>query len=575
MPSVLVIGNSRIYLPETLATGYIEEARRLRELDRLVEAETVLMEALRRFSGIPDLYFDYARISEARQNALEAAARWDAARIRFPERWLCYVGEALAFCHLGRLDEAEALLCDAMDRFPDEPQPVLDHARVALLRRDWKEAAARWQKARSRFPERSITCLGEAWALRELGHLDEAEALLREAIDKFPGEAQLVVDYARVSEARGDWPEATCRWEAARRQSPSDIAGFIGGAIALREMRQFGQAEDLLRETIADFPANAQIWSLYADLATRRNDWAGALARWQEAQTRFPGQREFAHRILEARMRLIETGTATNIGAGSEDVVPQAITGRAALPAATEAAATEMRELMLDFESLGGALHGCEFGTVQREFGAEPLGLLRWSDIGPDELAAALEARFVGVGLPENTELFLANNDGRREYRSKDARFGMIMHTFIHEDTIAYDKMFAQACRRLQFLAEKLVADLTAGEKIFVYKYTLRPLTTAEVNAIHKAIRGFGSGTLLNVAKADSSHQTDTVEQIGDGLLAGYIDNFASELPGGRITAVTDSWAVICREAHRLWRGNQSLRTMHVPEPAGETTQVI
>jgi len=134
----------------------------------------------------------------------------------------------------------------------------------------------------------------------------------------------------------------------------------------------------------------------------------------------------------------------------------------------------------------------------------------------------------------------------------------MIMHTFIHEDTIAYDKMFAQACRRLQFLAEKLVADLITGEKIFVYKFTLRALDTAEVNSIHKALRQFGNGTLLNVTKADSSHKTGTVEQMGDGLLVGYIDHFASELPGGRIAAVTDSWAVVCRHAHRLWCQDRS-----------------
>jgi tetratricopeptide (TPR) repeat protein len=519
VPSIIVVGNSRIHLPKNLAASYLEDARRLRELGRLDEAEAVLREAIRCFPDLPDPLLDYARLAEARRESGEAAARWKAARILFPERWLCYVGEALGLCQNGQLDEGEALLREAMERFPDEPQPILDHARVALLRRDWDEAAIRWQKARSRFPERPITYLCEAWALRELGHRDEAEALLREAMDKFPTEAQPVVDYARVSEARGDWPEAAHRWEAARRKSPSDIAGFVGGATALRELRQFEQAENLLREAINDLPPNAQVWSLLADLATRRNDWPAALARWQEAQSRFPDQREFAHRILEARMRLIETGTATDGAAASEAAAPQGAAGPNTQSTAAEQAGAAMRELMLDFESLGGMLHGCEFGTVQREFGAEPLGLLRWSDIGPAELVTALEARFAGVGLPENTELFLADNAGRREYITKDTRFGMIMHTFIHEDTITHDKMFAQACRRLQFLAQKLVEDLAGSEKIFVYKYTLRPLTTAEVHSIYQAVRGYGKGTLLNVTKADDGHGTGSVEQIDDGLL--------------------------------------------------------
>jgi hypothetical protein len=132
--------------------------------------------------------------------------------------------------------------------------------------------------------------------------------------------------------------------------------------------------------------------------------------------------------------------------------------------------------------------------------------------------------------------------------------------------------MFAQACRRLQFLAQKLVEDLATSEKIFVYKYTLRPLTPEEVNAIHRALRRFGDATLLNVAKANDSHETGNVERIDDGLLMGYIDNFASELPGGRITAVTDTWAVICRRAHRLWRdGNRSSRTVDLPNPRDDS----
>jgi hypothetical protein len=118
--------------------------------------------------------------------------------------------------------------------------------------------------------------------------------------------------------------------------------------------------------------------------------------------------------------------------------------------------------------------------------------------------------------------------------------------------------MFAQACRRLQFLAKKLIDDLTEAEKIFVYKCTLRTLTTAEVNAIHAAVRGFGVGTLLNVTKADASHDAGVVEQIKDGLLVGYIDRFASELPGARIKAVTGSWAAICRKAHRSWQSSRA-----------------
>src|SRR5436309_528289 len=43
-----------------------------------------------------------------------------------------------------------------------------------------------------------------------------------------------------------------------------------------------------------------------------------------------------------------------------------------------------LQNLALQFESLGGTGHGCEFGVFQRSLGVEPLGLLRWADLGPD-----------------------------------------------------------------------------------------------------------------------------------------------------------------------------------------------
>jgi hypothetical protein len=59
--------------------------------------------------------------------------------------------------------------------------------------------------------------------------------------------------------------------------------------------------------------------------------------------------------------------------------------------------------------------------------------------------------------------------------------------------------------------------------------------------------------------QADDGHETGSVEQIDDGLLMGYIDNFASELPGGRITAVTDSLGRDLPQRAPVMAGRQSI----------------
>ena len=236
----------------------------------------------------------------------------------------------------------------------------------------------------------------------------------------------------------------------------------------------------------------------------------------------------------------------------AEHVADDAIPDRIAAP--EEASRREMRDVMMSFESLGGTLGGCEFGGAQRAFGAEPLGLLRWTEMTDRDLLAALNARFEGVGEPQYTELTVSNVGGRNEYRTHDKRFGMAMHTFIHEDEIPHDKMYVQACRRLQYLRRKLLEDLDTASKVFVYKTTPRILTDEELLLLHTAIRRYGDTTLLYVRTQDATHRLGDVEIVRPGLMVGYIDQFSAQAQGGRLTDSSASWAPICRNAYKLWQ---------------------
>ncbi len=67
--------------------------------------------------------------------------------------------------------------------------------------------------------------------------------------------------------------------------------------------------------------------------------------------------------------------------------------------------AQQMRAFAMRFGSTGGHWMGCEPGQVQRTWRAEPLGLLRFSDVTPPLLLGALQNRFAGVGEPAHTEI--------------------------------------------------------------------------------------------------------------------------------------------------------------------------
>ena len=211
----------------------------------------------------------------------------------------------------------------------------------------------------------------------------------------------------------------------------------------------------------------------------------------------------------------------------------------------------------------------------QREFEAEPLGLLRWADLSHEALAEALETQFDGVGLPEHTLLFVPPTDGRREYWTRDSRYWMAMRTFVPADEIAEDKMFERVCRRLQFLRRKLIEDLAAGNKIFVYKVLARNLTDSEIGRIRQAVRRYGENTLLYVGYADADHSPGTVEQPEPGLMLGYVERFAFSPDDRSLGPATEEWLAVCRAAYKLWKADGTTLTSGTAEQMGPMTAQV
>ena len=98
--------------------------------------------------------------------------------------------------------------------------------------------------------------------------------------------------------------------------------------------------------------------------------------------------------------------------------------------------------------------------------------------------------------LVENTIVFVP--DKHEEWWTKDKRYWMAMRTFVNASTTPYEAMLEQVCRRLQFLREKLIRDLTERKKnFFSIKNMWRNLSELELSRLHGAVRSYGSSTLM------------------------------------------------------------------------------
>ena len=121
---------------------------------------------------------------------LKSARRFGRLRRRFPAREEGYREGANALAKDGRLDEAEAVIAEGMQRTGNW---LMWYTAAELAERadDREEAVRRWDAMRVRFPSVASGFLRGAEALARAGHGEAAAALIRQARDFFPGNKEI------------------------------------------------------------------------------------------------------------------------------------------------------------------------------------------------------------------------------------------------------------------------------------------------------------------------------------------------------------------------------------------------
>ena len=183
-------------------------------------AQALSREAVERFPGDIGVLLEHARLAQGRCDWTEAARLWDQIQADFPDRADGYIGRAHVLRATGHADEAETLLDSIHERFPQDPGMLIDRAWLANHRRDWSAAIERWTRVRARLPDLEPAYTAGAAALWEQHRFDEADAVLREAMERFPDSPEPLAAYANLATRQNDWAEALRRWATVCERFP-------------------------------------------------------------------------------------------------------------------------------------------------------------------------------------------------------------------------------------------------------------------------------------------------------------------------------------------------------------------
>jgi hypothetical protein len=157
-------------------------------------------------------------------------------------------------------------------------------------------------------------------------------------------------------------------------------------------------------------------------------------------------------------------------------------------------------------------------------------------------LSRGLANQFDGIGDHETTEAYWVEG----EYRLRTPYLNL--HTFAEGPACDDDaaEVLARGRATLRLLRRKLLRDLTAPKRIFVYKTRDHQFGPREMLQLLRALRVFGPASLLCVTLKPADQIESPVERLADGLYAGYLERFV--LPNGPY----DEWLALCSQTLAL-----------------------
>jgi tetratricopeptide (TPR) repeat protein len=156
----------------------------------------------------------------------------------------------------GQLDSSLALLRDAREIEPRDPDVRIQEARVLAWAGRYQAAIVRWDSLLAEFPDRRDAALGRAQTLAWAGRLDAADSAYGALVAQDSSDVDALAGQAQVASWRGDFLNAIRYYRLALERDPKHVASLVGLAQVRQWQGRPAEARPLVDRALAIAPSD-------------------------------------------------------------------------------------------------------------------------------------------------------------------------------------------------------------------------------------------------------------------------------------------------------------------------------
>jgi len=247
-------------------------------------------------TGLPAGTIELARAAAESLDWQTAVKLWKNVLDQSPRYIPALLGAAKALGRTGRHDEAEGILSQAAEHFPEHEGIAVARAWSATSRRDWPVAIQRWEDVCARFPDNPQACRGMSQTLRGANRLAELKVFLDalqalfDAEEAKPANSRHMLDLmSQVARLRPDWAALRrCAELVIERGEPPQASVYLALSQSALHMGDRDAAEAASSQVLAANPRSTETLLLLVKLATERGDGEATLSYYQKLAALHP-----------------------------------------------------------------------------------------------------------------------------------------------------------------------------------------------------------------------------------------------------------------------------------------------